>query len=328
MKRRIRGLDLIISVVVIVVGLLLVGWGVAHHGVRAVVWDSQSHGLVASRPVKRTVRPGNYSKIVINTKLPVTIRPGNVNQIQIQQANYVRGHHPVTTQQHRGMLTVSGGDTRTHGIVIHGLSITTDDEAFDANGHIVITVPKRTSLQQVTLKKSWTVRLEDLTVDRITGPTGGSFQAKNVTVKQPLSLMDGDADLYLTNVTAPQLKMQTDDGDVNIKQSHFKSQENQITSNEGDIYLTANQLGGGRVTGSDGDIHVKNNVVAHTLTVSSSEGDLYGLVAADAGVTANGTSDSDIQLFGRSRKSGTVIRPHAKSQYVFSTADDSDITVR
>ena len=59
----------------------------------------------------------------------------------------------------------------------------------------------------------------------------------------------------------------------------------------------------------------------------SSEGDLTATVAANAGVTVNGTSESDIQLFGRTRQTGTRLRPRAKAQYAFTTSD-GDITVR
>lgn len=327
MKRR-KKLDVIISVVAIVVGGILMSWGIAHKGMRSVVWDSADHKLVVNQTVSRTSRPAAYQKIVVDTKLPVTIRRSNVSRVTVQQQNFNRKRQPVTTTVRDHTLTIRGGDSRQHNVIFHGPDITRDDEAFDTSGRIIVEVPQRTSVQQVTLQKSWTVRLEDLTFKQITGPTGGSFQAKNVTVKQALDLRQGDADVYLTNVTAPQLQLHTDDGDVDVKQSRFTSRDNLISSDEGDVTLATTQLGGGRVTTGDGDVHIRSNDLAHHLTVTSSEGDLSGLVAADAGVTANGTSDSEITLFGRSRKSGTQIRPHAKVQYTFSVGDDGDITVR
>lgn len=318
----------IISLTAIVVGGLFVSWGAAHHGIQAVTWDHEANALAVTKTTTRTVHPDSYDTLAINTKLPVVVRPSNVNKLTIKQQSTNQTKHPVTTTLDHKTLTISGGDNRQHSLMIHGLTITTDDEAFDTSAHILVEVPKRTSLKHLVLKKSWSVRLENLTVQDVQGSTGGSFQAKNTTFEKTLDLRKGDADIYLTSVTAPEVLAHTGDGDIQVKQSTFKSDQNQFTTEDGDIYLSTTELGGGRLDSSDGDIHVRNNHLHGTLAARTYEGDLYGLVPDTAGVTVYGTDDSDIQLFGRMRKSGTTIRPNAKVQYSFNTGDDGDITVR
>lgn len=318
----------IACVAAIVVGIILVSWGTAHKGIKPVTWDRTTNRLVVLKKVRHTTKLANFDRLVVNTKLPVVVKPGSVNQVTVQQQAANRRRHPVTTKVHDGTLTVSGGDQRQHGVTLNGLAITGDDEAFDTDGAITITVPQSDQLKTLTLQKSWTVRLEDLTVQRVTGRTGGNFQAKNVTFKQVLDLSQGDADIYLTNVTAPKVTAKTSYGDIQVRQSQFKSTANVLNSLDGDITLEMTALGGGDLRTSDGDITVRDNQVAKTLTAQSYEGDLSGMVPATAGVSVQGSRDSDIELFGRSRGATARVRPHAKVQYRFITGDDGDITVR
>jgi len=318
----------IACIMAIVVGIICISWGTAHQGIKAVTWDHETNRLVILKKVSQTKHLAAFDKLVINTKLPVVVKPGDGNRVTVRQQAANQRKHPVTTTVKNKTLTVSGGDNRQHSIAIHGLAITTDDEAFDTDGAIIITVPKQTSLETLDLQKSWSVRLEDLTLKNVLGSTGGSFQAKNVIFKQNLDLSRGDADIYLTNVTAPKVTARTSDGDIYVKQSHLKSTANLLNTTDGDITLSTTTLGGGDLRSSDGDIHVRNNTVAKTLTAQTYEGDLSGLVPETAGVSVKGTTDSDIELFGRSRGANAQVRPNATSQYRFIAGDDGDITVR
>ncbi|GEO69483.1 DUF4097 family beta strand repeat-containing protein [Levilactobacillus acidifarinae] len=314
----------IASLVVIVVGIILVIFSVGHHGAKALTWNAG--GFQVDKRERTVVHPGDYDKLVVNTKLPVTVKPGNVNQITIQQQSLNRKKHPVTAKVANHTLTVAGGDNRQNSFRIHGLSVGWDDEAYDSNGKITIVVPKTTTVKTVTLQRNWIVRLENLTVKNVTGSHGGSFQAKNVTFTQPLDLSRGDADIFLTNVTTPRVTAKTGDGDITIKQSHFKQANNVFHTADGDVSVKNTHLGSADVTSNDGDLHIGHNQVTQRVKAHTDDGDAYGIVSDTAGVSVQ-TNDGDIQLMGRSRKSGTHLRPNAKVQYAFST-DDGDITVR
>lgn len=313
----------IISLVAIVVGLLFIILGVSHQGVRAVTWNQ--HGFTVNETRKKTLSPAPYDRLLIKTKLPVTVKPGAVNRVTIQQSSLNQKDHPVTAKVTGRTLTLAGGDNRQKGLSIHGLSVVWDDEPYDMNGKVTVIVPQRTTLKRVTLNRSWQVRLSGLHLQTLQGTTGGDLRLTNVKVAQPVDLTHGDADLFLTNVTAPRFQVTTSDGDMTVKRSHFKQNASLFRTVDGDIRIEETQLAG-QLDSQDGDIHVRNNVVPTKLRVHTDEGDLFGLVDEAAGVSAT-TSDGDIHLFGRHRRSGTHLRPNAKVQYQFSTAD-GDIVVR
>lgn len=313
-----------ISLVAIVVGLILVILGVGHRGAKALTWNNG--GVQVDERRQTVVHPGDFDKVVVNTKLPVTIKPGNVNQITIQQHSVNQQKHPVTAKVADHTLTVAGGDNRQNIFRIHGFSMGWSDDAYDTSGKITIVVPKATTVKTVTLQRNWIVRLEDLTVKTVTGSHGGSFQAKNVTFTRPLDLSRGDADIFLTNVTTPKVTAKTGDGDIVVKRSHFKQTSNVFHTADGDVSVKNTQLGGADMASNDGDLHIGHNQVTRHVKAHTDDGDVYGIVSETAGVSVQ-TNDGDIQLMGRSRKSGTHLRPNAKVQYAFST-DDGDITVR
>ena len=313
----------IISLVAIVVGLLFIILGVSHQGVRAVTWNQ--HGFTVNETHKKTLSPAPYDRLVIQTKLPVTVKPGAVNRVTIQQSSLNQKDHPVTAKVTGKTLTLAGGDNRQKGLSVHGLSVEWDDEPYDTNGKITVMVPQRTTLKRVTLNRSWQVRLSGLHLQTLQGTTGGDLRLTNVKVAQPVDLTHGDADLFLTNVTAPRFRVTTSDGDMTVKRSHFKQNASLFRTVDGDIRVEETRLAG-QLDSQDGDIHVRNNIVPTKLRVHTDDGDLFGLVDETAGVSAT-TSDGDIHLFGRHRRSGTHLRPNAKVQYQFSTAD-GDIVVR
>lgn len=313
----------IISLVAIVVGLLFIILGVSHQGVRALTWNQ--HGFTVNETRKKSLTPASYDRLLIKTKLPVTVKPGAVNRVTIQQSSLNQKDHPVTAKVTGRTLTLAGGDNRQKGLSVHGLSVSWDDEPYDTNGKITVVVPERTTLKQVTLNRSWQVQLNNLRLQTLKGTTGGDLRLKNVKVTQPIDLTHGDADLFLTNVTAPRLQVTTSDGDITVKRSHFKQNANVFRTLDGDIRVEETRLAG-QLDSQDGDIHVQNNEVPSNLRVHTDDGDLFGLVDETAGVSAT-TSDGDIHLFGRHRRSGTHLRPNAKVQYRFSTAE-GDIVVR
>ncbi|MDN5951630.1 MAG: DUF4097 domain-containing protein, partial [Loigolactobacillus coryniformis] len=191
----------------------------------------------------------------------------------------------------------------------------------------IITVPKGTTIHQITAKasQSGNVSLQNVTVDQLKSlSTDSDINLTDVKVNQSLTLT-GD-NLRLTRVSAPSLQINSDP-DISITDSHFTKTASKIITADSDIHLTNNQFKALKLTSSEGDIMLNNNRITESLSATASDGDIRITAPRTTGVKAS-TSDGDLHIFNhlQSDDGDYQVNQSAAVQYRLTTSN-GDITV-
>lgn len=191
----------------------------------------------------------------------------------------------------------------------------------------IITVPKGTTIHQITAKasQSGNVSLQKVTVDQLKSlSTDSDINLTDVKVNQSLTLT-GD-NLRLTRVSAPSLQINSDP-DISITDSHFTKTASKIITADSDIHLTNNQFKALKLTSSEGDIMLNNNRITESLSATASDGDIRITAPRTTGIKAS-TSDGDLHIFNHLQSDGGdyQVNQSAAVQYRLTTSN-GDITV-
>lgn len=311
-----------ISLILMVLGAILFGIGWKNHGDKSVVWNRSSRGLQTLERAKKTINPGDYQRIMIDSPASVTVKSGNTSRVTVGYVSHAQSAPKVKVA--KGTLTITdGGSADVASIGSFG-----KDHAFDKGG-VLVTVPRGKQLKDITVKqRSGSISLRGLTADNIKVANTVDVSMMDLRVKNDISVDTSNGDVWASQLRAKRLSVVTIDGDAGISSSHLTGNDNRLDSGSGDIHLSETTLGGGRISTEDGDVHLQSNHLKRQLKVETGDGDIRATIPTSAGLKVTNADDDmgDITVWGRSRRSGFRLAPKAAVQYVLH-ADDGDITV-
>ena len=302
-----------IGVVLLVIGLILTMFGIANNGIQSIYWDQGFH--VVHQQTRR-YRVSQIKDLTLATDHHVIIKQGTTAGITVTAT---RSLPQVTTKNGHIMITGTNRTTQNIGFMLDDISQTANT--------VTITVPKGTTIKQITAKasQSGNITLQKITVNQLQNLSADSnVTLTDVKINHSLSLT-GD-NLRLTRISAPRLQI-NGDPDVTITDSRFITNASKITTDEENIRLTNNRFKALKITTSDGDITLNNNHITENLVATTSDGDIHGMVSRTTGVRAS-TGDGDLHIFNHSQSDGSdyQVNQSASVQYRLTTGD-GDITV-
>jgi len=318
MKRSLK-----IGLTLMALGAVLFGVGWMNHGDKAVVWNKSTRGFKTIQEVKRSYHPGDYQRIVVDSKAPVTIKAGDTNRVTV---SYMDGDASLPKASvAKGTLTIKGGSSARH----LNVSIFSLSDRSTTNGGVLITVPRDKKLDSIVVKKgSGSLSLRQLQAKQVAIENTDDVNLYALRVDRNVTVYSTDGDIYADHVRAQQLRVNADDGDMGISNSQLTATDNQFISTDGDVRLSTSRLGGGRIDSNDGDVNLQGNRITQKLKVSTNDGDIHANIAKSAGakVFSQDADMSDITVLGKHRHNGYWLRREAKSQYQL-TAGDGNVQV-
>ena len=302
-----------VGIILLVVGLLLIMFGIANNGIQSVYWDQGFHIV---RHKTRRYHVSQLKDITIATANNITIKQGTAANITVTATRALP-----TVTINNGHVTVT---STTHNAKTVGFMFDNVGQFADTT---IITVPKGTTIHQITAKasQSGNVSLQNVTVDQFKSlSTDSDINLTDFKVNQSLTLT-GD-NLRLTRVSAPSLQINSDP-DISITDSHFTKTASKIITADSDIHLTNNQFKALKLTSSEGDIMLNNNRITESLSATASDGDIRITAPRTTGVKAS-TSDGDLHIFNHLQSDGGdyQVNQSAAVQYRLTTSN-GDITV-
>jgi len=318
MKRSLK-----IGLTLMVLGAALFGIGWMNHGDKAVVWNRSTRGFKTIQKVKRSYHPGDYQRIVVDSRAPVTIKDGDTNRVTVSYIDGASGLPKASVT--KGTLHIKGGVSSQR----LNVSIFSVSDRTATSGGVLITVPRDKKLDSIVVKKgSGSLSLRQLRAKQVAIENTDDVNLYALRVDRNVTVYSTDGDIYADQVRAKQLRVNADDGDMGISNSQLTANDNQFTSTDGDVRLSTSQLGGGRIDSNDGDISLQSNRIAQKLKARTNDGDIHADIAKSAGakVFSQDADMSDITVLGKHRHSGYWLRREAKSQYQLS-AGDGDVQV-
>jgi len=299
-----------VGLVLLVLGLIMVMFGVANNGIQAVYWDSGFH--IAKRQTK-TYQLKQVKQITLATANNVTIRQGNTTSIKIT-AN--RTLPTVTTKD--GHVTIKSA---THNSETIGFMFNNTGSFADTT---VITVPKGTTIDRIDdrSQQSGNVSLQNVTANHVQLlADDNNVSLSNVEIQQSASFTADS--LHLTQVTAPSLQVTSDN--LSITNSQFTEGASKITLDDDSAQLTNSKFKALQLHMTDGNLTLTNNQITDSLTASTVDGNIHVTAPKSIGVTAV-TNDGNLNVFGNTNQSRYQYNQQATPQYHLTT-DDGNITV-
>ncbi|BDZ32065.1 DUF4097 family beta strand repeat-containing protein [Lactiplantibacillus sp. WILCCON 0030] len=269
-----------IGFLLLILGIILVIFGVANNGIKTVYWHNGFH--VAKHYVK-TSHPSEIKQITLKTGSDVIVRSGSTNSVRVTSTN----ERPTIKNDH-GHVTIS---SKSKNYSSFNFQLTTP-----VVNQTIITVAKNTKLDQLTAGQAQIgdVRLSGLTIDKLTAQPQGALTLRDVTVTQPLKDLTA-YDAHFTRVTAPSLTVKSD-GDLTIDQSQFEQAASSLTSND-DMTMRQTKLKSGQINSSASDVSLVDNQLLGQLTVKSTDSDIHVKTDQNNGINAH-TDTGDLSIFG------------------------------
>jgi len=318
-----------LGVIFLILGLILVIFGIANNGIQSVYWDKGFHVM---HHYHKTYYPNKLKSLTLGADADVIVVRGNTASIKISAARV----KPVVTNTN-GHITIKS--PRVPEMVGFMLS--------DNANRIEITVPNKTTLTRIKTTSAQTdLQLSHLTVQQLQLTSTGHVSLNQVTAKKPLTLSADNA--QLNQVTAPSLKLSTSTTNVNITHSQFADGPSTIDTNDGNITLAHstfkqaklrtttgnlsvhhNQFKQAKIETTDGNITLSNNQLTKLLTATTNDGNIHVQTTRQVGIQAR-TSDGTLNIFNQKRSGDDqqkmTYRPNATVQYQLKT-DDGNINV-
>lgn len=298
-----------IGVILLVIGVIMVIFGIANNGIQSIYWEKGFHLFQTQ---EKTYHPNKITNVTLSTNDDVVIKRGDTATVHV-----VSAHKLPTVTTTNGHVTVSSKSNGRH---------TTEYMFADpaASERIVITVPAKTTIDWIrdTDDHDGDVTIQNVTVNHVALQSDHNTVAlSNVNVNK--STQFAADTLRLTHVNAPSVDVTG--GDVTINQSRFNQGTSKITSDDGDLNISQTQFKSGEVHTDDGDIHLVQNHVER-LNASTDDGDIRLTTSKRSGVYAQ-TMDGDLNIFGYRSDSGSPYRYQqtAAQQYHLSS-QDGDVT--
>ncbi|MFD1124415.1 DUF4097 family beta strand repeat-containing protein [Lentilactobacillus raoultii] len=311
---------IIIGLITMTIGLVMTVIALGHSGLQSVYWGR--HGFkVAENQSSRTLKTyqrefsGNISQISFSADNQVEIRSGQVAKPQI---SYISG----TKMKKDGeKLTINAPIHRHHSWV--GFDINNDG---DDNGNIVVTLPKKNRLTQIDGQNQDETTINHLSLKTIQINGDTDLDMTDVTVQTKLALRSMGGDTSFNNVNAPSISSDTSDGDIDLRNCHFKTGASDLSTDDGDISVAGSHFERVSMHSDDGDISFRGNQILKALSASTEDGDIDGQVPdrKRAEVTTH-VDDDPASIFGHQRSTWNKGKGSLVT-YELST-DDGDITV-
>ncbi|AVK63856.1 hypothetical protein C5Z26_06910 [Lactobacillus sp. CBA3606] len=293
----------------LILGAILIIFGIANNGIQSVYWHNGFHVL---KQTTRTYHPKTIKTITLATANNVIIRRGDTTKIQVTASH----HRPTITTDH-GHVTIKSTAANTTGFLLHSATDVT-----------VITLPQTAKLTTVTATANQVgnLRLHHLNIDRLKLSGQGAVNLSQVTVTQPLTLATTD-DVQLTKVQAPSLTIGAEADDIHITQSQFTKAASNLKTTDGDITVHQTTFKSGHISSDEGDIALRDNHLQQRLTVNATDGDITVRAPHQVGINAT-TSEGDLSIFDWKNDDQNHYQVHtdATSQYDLTTTE-GDITV-
>lgn len=307
----------IIGFSIMILGLLFAGFGFAHGGNQGIYWDN-GFKAVDSKAQGRHYRQRSFSninQIDLTADDDISIRRGNVSKVTVR---YLNGNQ---VNKVDGKLTISGASHHRHfSWIIGGF-----EDDYNNDSPISVTIPEKAKLASLTGNPEDSVEVEGLTINKVDLTGEADVSMTDTNIKKSFNLQN-DGDVTLRGVKAPALLQSSDDGDVTITESTFNKGQSSLSTDDGDVTLSSNTFDSVKTNTSDGDMTFRNQLINKRFEASTDDGDISGHINREKPirVIAQG-DDSDVTLFGRSRRSYGIDNVKGV-QYRFDT-NDGDITV-
>ncbi|MFT8411002.1 MAG: DUF4097 family beta strand repeat-containing protein [Schleiferilactobacillus perolens] len=278
----------------LIIGAILAGIGIAHGGLRSVVFGSNGQPEINTTGKQvRTV--GAFTKISADLAAgDITIQTGE--KFQVETAGHNRQDFTATVRG--GELTIRQPHNRTPLIGIF---------SWNTNQRIIITVPRKTKLSDIT------VHSQDGDVHLVDQNT------------QHLTIATSDGDTVLDRVqAAARATLKNSDGDMTMRNSLLSQAT--ITASDGDVDLQHTTIDHGTANLSDGDFTANSSTFQHMVKVSNSDGDntVSGANRQD-GYTVQGGDDN--ALFGQHKENGTLTHNTSAVNHLYLHTSDGDNVV-
>ncbi|QYH52114.1 DUF4097 family beta strand repeat-containing protein [Liquorilactobacillus hordei] len=308
---------IIIGFFIMVIGLLLTGYGYIKNGAKPLYIDGWKP-KVATRIEKKQILSKNVSfdKINVNDTInDIVITRGSHFQISYQgNKKYLP-----TVSISNGILNIQQKKSLSNYISISG--------SVENSERVIITVPKTATLQDI-----------GVTI------TEGDLSIQNIKT-QKISVDDTDGDISIGNLTAGELKIDNEDGDVDVTAqsqitngtfslvdgdltAHESSFTNvKMTNSDGDISLYDSTINGGELKLTDGDFEGTKIGITGELNVVNNDGDNSISLLNDSGIGYSmSNEDGDNTLFGKGVKSRVSSRSNQANQIkLINISGDNEI---
>lgn len=313
-----------VSLTLIVLGVILGGLGWWHHGGQAVAWDHEAHALRVARSVSRHVKPAAYQNIEIVSPVPVTVKPGNTNQVTVR---YLKG---TKTRPHVVVdgptLKITGGQVKAKTATLLGGKASVGAAVANPSG-VLVTVPKDTQLDRVNVAaKSGSVSLQGIKANRVTVADSADLTLQGLTVAKQLQVHSTTGDVWLDDVRAGQLAVQTLQGDIGLTNVQSASTNTALSSTDGDVSVAGVKLKTSTINAVKGDVRLTDNQVAGKLSVTTQSGDVRARIRRSTGVDI-ATVKGDVKVNDQSRSHKARWHTDATNQLgIKATSGDVTIT--
>lgn len=221
--------SVIVGLSITIIGGILMAIALGHTGFKTIVWDNGFRVEdEQAQATKMNVKElgGSVNKIKFATESQVIIRTRNVKKLSI---SYSKNNH---VKQDGSALTITGKrQHQQHHTRIIGFSI----ESYDNDdGHVLITIPKKTKLKEISGRSDDSVSISNLDANNIELTGEADINMAHVKTLSTLNLKGTD-DTTLKNVTAPDVTQTSDGGDLTYQNADFSSGSSTVSTDGGDI---------------------------------------------------------------------------------------------
>lgn len=312
-----------VSLTLIVLGVILGGLGWWHHGGQAVAWDHEAHALRVASSVNHHVNLTAYQNIEIASPVPVTVKAGDTNQVTVR---YLKG---TKTRPQIGVegstLKVTGGQVKAKSATLLGGRASVGAAVANSSG-VLVTVPKGVQLNRVTVAaKSGSVSLQGLKLKRVIVADSADLTLQGLTVTSQLQVHATTGDVWLDDIHANNLAVQTRQGDIGLTNVQTTATRTRLVAADGDISVAGAKLGPSQVTVLKGDIRLMDNQVDGQLSATSQDGDIRARLHSSTGVSI-AAAKGQVKVNDQVRSRKLHWRADAKSQLNIK-ALDGDVSV-
>lgn len=307
----------IIGFTMIIVGIILTAVAGGHTGFKTIVWDNGLR-VVDEQGQKMkmvTKQLNSFDQLNFKTGSKVVLQVGNVDRPTISYPKFNR------VSQVNKTITVKG--TPKHRVRVSGFSITSDNTD---DGKITITLPKNSQLTRVNVRTDNSISVKGLVVDNFKLTGNADVDMTDVKVHSALDLVDTD-DTTLKDVTAAEINQSSDGGDLNYQNADFSGGINKISTDGGDVTITATKLKDSRISTDGDDIDLMNNQVMGSLTAKSNGGDIDVQIPNRRHVQVSTDADGgDVSIFNHGRHSWQTNQSMLPAYHLVT--DGGNISVR
>lgn len=276
---------LISGIILTILGAVLLGLGILHHGDHNLIWHDGGFKIEDASIKHATFKEVHNLKI--NADDDVQIKPYAGSQIKVTY----RGTNTLDYQATNHQLSIN--DNSRNGFTFNlGLGNF-------APSTITIYVPSTSKLNKLICNTSGTVSITDLNFNQIHLSSNEDVDLHKVNVKDELQV-SGYSDLELRQVSAASLAYDSSDGDVTINDSKFIKGSSKILTSDGDLELNDSDFKQLKLVSDDGDLNLNRLSISESLTGRTSDGDIHTTLKDSRNLAINADSDDGhAKIFGK-----------------------------